>query len=110
MLASNSPQYQQASIVELVQALSAGSIMLTSRYHAGVTASWTGSRVSVYPRNDKLEGLIDELGVPQFSAFNFEEIGAAIERSRPVSETVLLGLADRAEAACRELFATCGLC
>jgi Polysaccharide pyruvyl transferase len=109
MLVPKSVQYQQATIVELAHILSAGSIMLTSRYHAAVAATWAGSRVSAYPRNDKVVGLIEEICVPPFGAFNFEGISAAIERSRPVPETVLSNLADRAEAACIEWFAACGL-
>lgn len=109
MLAFKRLQYQQATSVELAQLLSAGSVMLTSRYHAALAASWAGARVSVYPRSDKVASLIEEIGVPPIGGFGLELISAAIDRSRHVPLSVLAGLADRAEAACRELFAACGL-
>jgi len=54
-------------------------VLLTSRYHAAITASWAGSRVVVIGINEKLRGAAEELGTPLIGpAAGREEVERAL--------------------------------
>ena len=96
-----SPDEPGASLESALARWPGAEILLTSRYHAAITAAWAGSRVVVIGTNEKLRGAAEELGTPL--------IGPTADRSeveRAIRDAVVRPaprhLAAAARAACRE--------
>lgn len=76
-------------------------LLVTSRYHAALTAAWAGSRVVVIVTNEKLRAAADDLGVPRIGpAAGAAEVARAIGEARTVLPP--LSLAEAARRACGE--------
>ncbi len=59
-----SPDDPGAALEKTLARWPGAELLLTSRYHAAITAAWAGSRVVVIGINEKLRGAAEELGTP----------------------------------------------
>jgi polysaccharide pyruvyl transferase WcaK-like protein len=100
-------EYGKGTLTEVFSHLSGAGLVLTSRYHGGLAAAWSGARVAIYDRNDKLKGLRSELDITECRALDDEtEIRRALTDARAVDKTRLWDCANRAEAMLDALFAS----
>jgi hypothetical protein len=103
------PDYGQGSIPALLGAWGTPETVVTSRYHGALSCAWSGSRVAVIERNDKLTGLVETLQVPSARDFHSgAAIVALLERAVPVSRETLTPLSDLAERSVRALVEALG--
>jgi hypothetical protein len=79
-------------------------LIVTSRYHAALTAAWAGSRIVVIATNEKLRAAAAELRVPSISpAAEARDVARAIAEARPAEPPRHLAAAAR--KACAEWIA-----
>lgn len=99
------PDYAAADVQELLAAWPVCERVICTRYHGSLRAAWSGAKLVVVERSDKLRGLADELGCRRLpalrSAHDLERELTAAER---VPAPLLEGLAERAGRACDEFF------
>lgn len=88
------PDYASDSLDTMLGRWGRPERLITSRYHGALVGAWLGSRTVVIERNDKLTGLVEQLGLP--SVKDLRTAPAVVELGRhaePVSRTVLAALA-----------------
>ena len=80
--------------------------LFVSRYHAALIGAWTGAKVAAFARNDKVAGVIRQLGLN--AAMSLDDPAAilrAVQTARPVERRLLLDLAGQVHEACESFFA-----
>lgn len=99
-----SPDRAGASLEAVIAGWPGTEILLTSRYHAALTASWAGSRVVVIGTNEKLRAAAEELGAPLIeSVAEKRDVERAIGNAR--HQAAPRHLAATARNACRDWYA-----
>jgi polysaccharide pyruvyl transferase WcaK-like protein len=100
------PEYGVDSLDAMLGRWGAPECLITSRYHGALVGAWLGSRTVVIERNDKLTGLVDQLGLA--SAKHLRAAGPVVTlglQATPVDRAALGALADRAAESVEELAA-----
>jgi len=99
------PSYSIAGVDGLYDAWPACTQVVSTRYHGGLWAAWSGARLVLIERNDKLRGLSDELGCRRLPALKCaEELERELTAALPVQPQVLNNLVERANRSCDEFF------
>jgi polysaccharide pyruvyl transferase WcaK-like protein len=100
------PEYSSDALDRMLERWGAPECLITSRYHGALVGAWLGSRTVVIERNDKLTGLVDQIGLA--SAKDLCAAGPVVGlcgHAAPVDRTVLTALAGRAARSVEELAA-----
>lgn len=98
------PDYAGADIEDLTAFTQGWELVLSSRYHSSLAAAWSGSRLCIHERNDKLAGLREELGAnPCRSLQDPVELHQALLRAAPVDRERLEACHARAANMLEEL-------
>jgi predicted O-linked N-acetylglucosamine transferase (SPINDLY family)/nitrite reductase/ring-hydroxylating ferredoxin subunit len=97
------PDYQAASVVDLLQSWGRPARIFSSRFHGAIVGAWFGSRVAVFERQQKLRGIAQELELASFAILPAaEQLLSALDRAGPVPRATLDAAADRARRASSE--------
>ena len=97
------PQEDTEDMVELLESWSMPEVLVSSRYHGALLAAWSGSRVIIITRNDKLTGLARQLGIPTVRDLSDTAlIIEAIRKAKAVAPANLHDLASRASSSVQE--------
>ncbi len=97
------PDYDHGSLAEFISHWRRVGTCLSTRYHGALVAAWSGSRVAIFPRSQKLFSLIQDLGCVCVSSLDSaEEIACALRTAKPVEDDRLRALAMLAEERCRD--------
>lgn len=98
------PRYQSSPISRLVFHFSRFDTVLSSRYHALLTAAWAGCRVVGLGRSSKISALSDELLIPLvLDPYLVSELQEASSKAPLVDRTKLEELHSAASDSCAEL-------
>ncbi len=98
------PDYQNASLPELVNHFRRYNTVISSRYHALLTAAWAGCRVVGHGRGSKVNALAHELGIPLVeNPISVSKLTEAVEHASIVERKKLEDLWRRAQYAVDEL-------
>ena len=99
------PNYEQASLEQLLTCGGNPQVLVSSRYHALLAGAWRGCKVVPVLRSDKLQGLCLQIGVRGLTRFgDGAEIAEAIAQAQVVSDARLNQLGDLAEQSCLRFF------
>lgn len=91
------PDYANAPLADLTTTMLGHQTVLTSRYHMTLASAWTGARLTVFERNQKLSGIIEELGItPCPTLKSRADIARALRLAHPVEPARLIDCANRA--------------
>ena len=103
------PNYLSKNIQDLVSHYLNYQVVLTSRYHALLTAAWAGCKVIALPRSSKVSNLAQELGIEclKYSCTQ-EELFHAFSKAKAVDSKVLVALKTRAKRCVNEFIANIG--
>ena len=100
----HAPDYDAANAHEMIEHFEDYSIVISSRYHALLTAAWAGARVAALARSSKLRFLAEELDVP---LVEFEPtpdfLAEAVSTAKPALKSHLSECALRAEKMIEDL-------
>ncbi|MBI4820045.1 MAG: polysaccharide pyruvyl transferase family protein [Deltaproteobacteria bacterium] len=104
------PEYRAQSTSSMLRHFLDYECVLSSRYHALLTASWAGARVCALERaSSKVSALANELDFPYVkSPLTASRLRAALERARGVASERLHTLRGRARASVAELVTAIG--
>lgn len=58
------PGPAESDLVSVLHAWKMPEVLLSARYHGSLLAAWSGSKVTILARNDKLRGLAQQLNLP----------------------------------------------
>jgi len=95
------PDYGTASTAELVGSWRRPARLFSTRFHAAIIGAWSGSRVVVFERQQKLLGIARDLGITSFASMpDPRALAQAFELAQPVPPPVLDAAVDRAQRAC----------
>lgn len=95
------PEYGAASTTELIGSWGRPARLFSSRFHGAIVGAWSGSRVVVFERHQKLRGIAKDLGIISLSSMpDSRKLALAFERAEPVAQSVLDATADQAQRAC----------
>jgi polysaccharide pyruvyl transferase WcaK-like protein/nitrite reductase/ring-hydroxylating ferredoxin subunit len=98
------PDYQAASVAGLVDSWGHPARFLSTRYHGAIIGAWSGSRVVVFERQQKLRGLAETLGFTCFTTMpDPDNLARAFALAKPVQRAVLESTVRQAEHACGSL-------
>ncbi len=98
------PDYGAGTPGDLLRPWHGVEVCLSTRYHGALAAAWSGSRVAVYPRSMKVQGLCEQLDcAAQPSLAQPTDFAAGLTMARAVPREILTSLADRATKCCHEL-------
>ncbi len=96
--------YGRASLAEFISGWGRPEVVVSSRYHGALVAAWLGCRVLAIERNDKVAGLVSQLGLSSVQRFDRGvPIIEGIRSCGSVPRARLLQLAQCIQAAGREL-------
>jgi polysaccharide pyruvyl transferase WcaK-like protein len=97
--------YATDSIEGFLTNFGAPQTVLSSRYHGALVAAWHACRLSVIARTEKLDGIVDDFGVPALRRVSHvDELEFLVRNAAPVERTRLEALRDRASAMCDAFF------
>lgn len=97
------PDYRAATVAALIGSWGCPARLFSTRYHGAVIGAWSGSRVAVFARHQKLLGIAEEFGLEVFSMLpDADELARAFETAAPVPRARLAEAADRAQISCLE--------
>jgi len=100
------PDYSQASIEDLHHTVASWDCVLSSRFHTSLAAAWSGARLAIYERNDKLRAIRNDLNCER--CINLEqanEVARALRQATRVEQSRLSACHGRADAMLSQLFA-----
>jgi len=101
------PDYQKGTLPDLVNHYAGYRTVLSSRYHALLTAAWAGCRVVGHGRSSKLSALTHELGIPLVeNPITVSKLNEAVDKACVVDRGKLEEMSRRAGKAVAELQAT----
>lgn len=93
------PDYATASIEELHQNMASWERVLSCRFHTSLAAAWSGAKLAIFERNDKLRAARQDLNCERCGTLgDAQEINRALTAAHPVEETRLQTCLDRASA------------
>ena len=98
------PDYAVDSLDTMLDRWGQPERLITSRYHGALVGAWLGSRTVIIERNDKLTGLVEQLGLA--SAKDLRRAAPVValgQHAAPVSRDALNALAGCASQALEEL-------
>ena len=98
------PDYAVDSLDTMLDCWGQPERLITSRYHGALVGAWLGSRTVIIERNDKLTGLVEQLGLA--SAKDLRRAAPVValgQHAAPVSRDALNALAGCASQALEEL-------
>ncbi len=102
-LTFSAPDYHAGSVASLIGPYLNLSSLLSSRYHSALAGAWLGIPISVFARNNKLRGVIEDLGAAECPGLIEEEqLAEGFLRARAVPSPVLDRLAEIARRSCLE--------
>jgi hypothetical protein len=91
------PDYARGSMADLLAPISRCRTILSTRYHAALTAAWLGCRVGVLARSSKVRAIAEELQVPFVSPpLVPATLRQLVDQAIPVAQGPLAALAERA--------------
>jgi hypothetical protein len=97
------PHYAQASIEELLNIWGRPDVAVSSRYHAGLIQAWSGGRIALVARNQKLRGLAEQLDCPIIeSVMEQGQLDTALDIAVQIEPQRLFTLAELAESSVLE--------
>jgi polysaccharide pyruvyl transferase WcaK-like protein/nitrite reductase/ring-hydroxylating ferredoxin subunit len=104
------PDYGRDTLEQLVTGWGRPEVLFSTRFHGVIIGAWSGSRVVAYAREQKVQGIAEDLGIESFSELpEPATLAEAFGRARPVAADVLANASKRAHNACVEfLAAICG--
>jgi len=92
------PDYETASLEELVRHFQNYKVVMTSRYHGLLAAAWAGCKVVALDRSSKVKALSEELDIPIVKRpFCLRSLFEGYEKAKKVSKDMLNRLAERAQ-------------
>ncbi len=98
------PNYESSSLVDLVRHFEQYDVVMSSRYHALLTAAWAGCKVVALTRSSKIKALADELGMPIVEGLlTKEKLKEGLSRAVRVPRSLLEQGANRAEESVAQL-------
>jgi polysaccharide pyruvyl transferase WcaK-like protein len=98
--------YATDSIEGFLTNFGAPQTVVSSRYHGALIAAWHACRLGVIRRTEKLDGIVDDFGVPALRRVSHvDELESLVRNAAPVERTRLEALRDRASAMCDAFFA-----
>ncbi len=84
------PDYATASVEDLHAAVSAWGRVLSSRFHTSLAAAWSGARLVIFERNDKLRAIREDLGCERCARLDdAAELTRALHSAQPVASARL---------------------
>jgi polysaccharide pyruvyl transferase WcaK-like protein len=99
------PDYAQASIAALHEAVAQWDCVLSSRFHTSLAAAWSGARLAIFERNDKLRAIRHDLGCERCASLeDASEIARALGAASRVEEPRLQACLTRADSMLGSLF------
>lgn len=91
------PYFKKRSLSSLLEHYRDCSTLMTSRYHALLSAAWAGCKIVALQRSSKTSALAKDLGIHEVrKPFSSEQFLAAYENAKPVDRDKLLELNRRA--------------
>lgn len=92
------PDYNQATLDELVSHFLGYKVGMSYRYHSLLSAAWAGCKIVALERSSKISALSMELGISLVTApLNYEKLCAGFESACVIPKSVLEGFAQRAQ-------------
>ena len=96
--------FAEVNTEELVRHYSECKTVMTSRYHALLTAAWAGCRVVSMERSSKVTALSEELGIKEIKKpFTPEKLKQGFEEAKVVDRNILLQMFRNASNSISEL-------
>lgn len=104
------PDYARGTVEELHDAVASWDAVLSCRFHTCVAAAWSGARLAVFERNQKLEAVRADLDAERCLRIDdASEWRRSLRDARPVAEARLQACLGRAHAMLGTYFSSLGL-
>lgn len=99
------PDYAHASLETLHQTVASWDCVLSSRFHTSLAAAWSGARLAIYERNDKLRAIRHDLDCERCDNLeDANEVARALSQAARVEKSRLAACLARADTMLSRLF------